>query len=134
MVGFILFICLLLLTTIYLLYQLIFYGYEYEELVESDTPLIQLVEKEQLRALQSPVLLPPVEIINVTPVASPSCAEDTTNGVAQDPYNLIHDWIKEAEVTMMLFFLPLVRFSQNLFIDQLIAQKRMCIRLDGIRN
>ena len=117
-----------------MLYQLIFYDYEYEELVESDTPLIQLVEKEQLRALQSPVLLPPVEIINVTPVASPSCAEDTTNGVAQDLYNLIHDWIKEAEVSMMLLFLPLVNFSQNLFIDQQIAQKRMCIRLDGIQN
>ena len=101
---------MLLLTIIYLLYQLIFYDYEYEELAKSDTPLIQLVEKEQLRALQPPVLLPPVEIINVTPVASPSCAEDTTNGVAQDPYNLIHDWIKEAEVSMMLLFLPLVHF------------------------
>ena len=110
-------------------YQLIFYGYEYEELIESGTPLIEFVEEKQLRALQ-----PPVEIINGTPVASPSCAEDTTNGVAQDLYNLIHDWIKEAEVSMMLLFLRLVHFSQNLFIDQLIAQKRMCIRLDGIQN
>ena len=123
-----------MLTTIYLLYQLIFYGYEYEELAESGTPLIQLVEEEQLRALQPPVLQPSVQIINDTPVVSPSYAEDTTNGVAQDLYNLIHDWIKEAEVTMMLLFLPLVNFSQNLFIDQLIAQKRMCIRLDGIQN
>ena len=123
-----------MLTTIYLLYQLIFYGYEYEELAESGTPLIQLVEEEQLRALQPPVLQPSVQIINDTPVVSPSYAEDTTNGVAQDLYNLIHDWIKEAEVSMMLLFLRLVHFSQNLFIDQLIAQKRMCIRLDGIQN